>query len=45
MSIGGEWFGMWMSSTWNGLQSAFRVFITIVGVLIFVSLRDGELEE
>lgn len=45
MSIGGEWFGMWMSTTWNGLQSAFRVFITIVGVLIFVSLRDGELDE
>ena len=45
MSIGGEWFGMWMSSTWNGLQSAFRVFITILGVLIFVTLRDGELEE
>lgn len=45
MSIGGEWFGMWMSTTWNGLQSAFRVFITIVGVLIFVTLRDGELEE
>lgn len=45
MTIGGEWFGMWMSTTWNGLQSAFRVFITIVAVLIFVTQRDGELEE
>lgn len=45
MSIGGEWFGMWMSDTWNGLESAFRVFITIVAVLIFVTQRDGELEE
>lgn len=44
MSIGGEWFGMWMSTTWNGLQSAFRVFITLVAVLIFVAQRDGELE-
>jgi predicted small integral membrane protein len=43
MSIGGEWFGMWMSETWNGLDSAFRVFITIVGVLIYVTLPDGEL--
>jgi predicted small integral membrane protein len=45
MSLGGEWFGMWMSSTWNGLQSAFRVFITIVAVLIFVTQKDGELSE
>nr|MBF0684220.1 DUF2165 domain-containing protein [Pseudomonas sp.] len=40
MSVGGEWFGMWMSSQWNGLESAFRFFITILGVLIFVALRD-----
>ena len=45
MSIGGEWFGMWMSQTWNGLESAFRVFITIVGVLIYVTLPDGELAD
>ena len=23
--IGGEWFGMWQSSTWNGLASAERI--------------------
>lgn len=40
MSVGGEWFGMWMSATWNGIESAFRIFITILGVLIFVSMRD-----
>ncbi len=40
MSIGGEWFGMWMSQQWNGLESAFRFFITILAVLIFVALRD-----
>lgn len=44
MTIGGEWFGMWMSSTWNGIESAFRFFITIIAVLIFVSLPDGELD-
>lgn len=43
MSVGGEWFGMWMSSTWNGVESAFRFFITIIAVLIYVSLPDGEL--
>jgi predicted small integral membrane protein len=42
MSIGGEWFGMWMSETWNGIESAFRFFITIIAVLIFVSLPDQE---
>jgi predicted small integral membrane protein len=43
MSIGGEWFGMWMSQTWNGIDSAFRFFITIIAVLIFVALPDGDL--
>jgi predicted small integral membrane protein len=45
MSIGGEWFGMWMSSTWNGIESAFRFFITIIAVLIYVVLPDGEIEK
>ena len=42
MSIGGEWFGMWMSQTWNGIESAFRFFITIIAVLIFVVLPESE---
>ena len=44
MSVGGEWFGMWMSKTWNGVPDAFRFFITIISVLIYVVLPDGELE-
>jgi predicted small integral membrane protein len=44
MSIGGEWFGMWMSQVWNGIQSAFRFFMTILGVMIYISLRDTELD-
>ena len=44
MSVGGEWFGMWMSKTWNGVPDAFRFFITIICVLIYVVLPDGELE-
>ncbi|NMA98108.1 MAG: DUF2165 domain-containing protein [Phyllobacteriaceae bacterium] len=44
MTIGGEWFGMWMSETWNGLNSAARVFKLILGVLIYVSLPDGEVD-
>ncbi|QPC88354.1 DUF2165 family protein [Mesorhizobium sp. NBSH29] len=42
MSVGGEWFGMWMSKTWNGVPDAFRFFITIIAVLIYVSLPDSE---
>jgi len=45
MSIGGEWFGMWMSEHWNGVPSAFRFFITIGVVLIYVAQRDGELAD
>lgn len=45
MSIGGEWFGMWQSQTWNGEDSAFRIFITMLAVLIFVTLRDDELAD
>jgi len=43
MSIGGEWFGMWQSQTWNGEDSAFRIFITMLAVLIFTTLKDEEL--
>lgn len=44
MSIGGEWFGMWMSATWNGVPSAFRFVATIMLVLIYLVLPDTELE-
>lgn len=36
MSVGGEWFGMWMSKQWNGVPDAFRFFITIILVLIYL---------
>ncbi|AMM83772.1 DUF2165 domain-containing protein [Martelella sp. AD-3] len=42
MSIGGEWFGMWMSDQWNGVSSAFRFFITIIAVLIYLVLPDTD---
>jgi predicted small integral membrane protein len=44
MSIGGEWFGMWQSQQWNGVPSAFRFAMTLIAVLIFVALPDGEIE-
>ena len=36
MSIGGEWFGMWMSKSWNGIESAYCFFITLLGVIIYL---------
>jgi len=43
MSIGGEWLGMWQSAQWNGVPSAFRFVVVILGVLIFVAMRDEEI--
>ncbi|MBB4040457.1 putative small integral membrane protein [Microvirga flocculans] len=42
MSIGGEWFGMWMSQTWNGVPSAFRFVVTLLAVLIYVTVPDSD---
>jgi predicted small integral membrane protein len=41
--IGGEYFAMWQSSTWNGQEGAFRFVTMILGGLVFLSLPDGEL--
>ena len=43
MVIAGEWFAMWQSQTWNGQDAAFRFYVTVLAVLIFVSLPDGDL--
>ena len=43
MVVGGEWFSMWQSAMWNGQEAAFRFYMTILAVLIFVNQPDGEL--
>jgi predicted small integral membrane protein len=40
--IGGEWFQMWQSRTWNGQEAAFRFVMVILAVLIFVEQPDRE---
>lgn len=45
MSIGGEWFGMWMSTQWNGVPNAFRFFITLLMVLIYLTMDNDALPE
>ncbi|MCF1708549.1 DUF2165 domain-containing protein [Tabrizicola sp. J26] len=42
MAVGGEWFLMWQSSTWNGQEAAFRFYVTILAVLIFVNQPERD---
>lgn len=42
MAIAGEWFAMWQSATWNGLDAALRFTVTLLAVGIYVLLdNDG----
>jgi predicted small integral membrane protein len=38
--IGGEWFAMWQSSTWNGLSSAERIVSFLVLTLILLQFKE-----
>ena len=38
ITIGGEWFSMWQSETWNGLDAAFRMFV-ISGIIFIMFLH------
>ena len=40
----GEWFAMWQSQSWNGQEPAFRFYMTVLAVLIFVVQPDGDLD-
>jgi len=44
LSIGGEWFLMWQSRTWNGQDAAFRLFTVIGIVLLLLAQPDAELQ-
>jgi len=40
MTIGGEWFAMWQSPTWNGLEPAFRLTATATLFLMLLYVRE-----
>jgi predicted small integral membrane protein len=42
LSVGGEWFLMWQSRTWNGQEAAFRNFAVVGLVLLIVVQRETE---
>jgi predicted small integral membrane protein len=35
LAVGGEWFLMWQSKSWNGQEAAFRMF-TVVGIVLLI---------
>lgn len=40
--VGGEWFLMWQSNTWNGQTAAARMFIVFALILVFLNQRDDD---
>jgi predicted small integral membrane protein len=43
MVVAGEWFAMWQSAAWNGQEAAFRFYVAVLGVLIFINQPDVDL--
>ena len=39
LSVGGEWFLMWQSKSWNGQDAAFRMF-TVVGIALLIVMQQ-----
>lgn len=42
MSVGGEWFGMWMSKNWNGIAASSRVLMMFIAVQVYLAMPDSE---
>lgn len=40
--IGGEWFCMWQSEKWNGVEAAFRFVVLIMFTLLFIAMPESE---
>ncbi len=40
ITVGGEWFLMWQSDTWNGQDAAFRMFGCLGIMLLFLNQSD-----
>jgi predicted small integral membrane protein len=42
LDVGGEWFLMWQSRTWNGQEEAFRMFVIVGFVLLLLLQPDTD---
>ncbi len=45
LAVGGEWFLMWQSKSWNGQGVAFHMFSVTGIVLLLAGLPEAELPE
>ena len=43
ITVGGEWFLMWQSKSWNGQEAVARMFLIAGIILLFLNTRDEEL--
>jgi predicted small integral membrane protein len=41
IDVGGEWFQMWRSTTWTGLDTAFRNAVFAIATLILIQLPSS----
>ena len=42
LSVGGEWFLMWQSKSWNGQDVAFRMFAVMGIILLLVAQQETD---
>jgi predicted small integral membrane protein len=42
IAVGGEWFLMWQSKTWNGQEAAFRLVVVLGILLLYVVMPERE---
>ncbi|MEZ2129653.1 DUF2165 domain-containing protein [Sinorhizobium sp. CB9] len=42
MTVAAEWFLMWQSQQWNGVQAAFRFIVCIALVLIYLNQPESD---
>jgi len=40
--VGGEWFCMWQSEKWNGVEAAFRFVVFIMFTFLFTAMSESE---
>jgi predicted small integral membrane protein len=40
ISVGGEWFLMWQSKIWNGEETAFRIFVILGIILLYLAMPE-----
>jgi len=43
MVVGGEYFLMWQSGKWNGQEAAFRFYMSVLGVLLYINQTDTDI--